>query len=78
MQEREEWWTRRSVNKEVGGGAGPCKLIGGELVPSSIDVYIVMEFGEEGDLFNLRCFALSLLNSPSSALEIVDKIPANT
>jgi hypothetical protein len=29
-------------------------MIGGELVPSSIDVYIVMEYGEEGDLFNLR------------------------
>ena len=34
--------------------AGPRKMVGGKLVAMSIDVYISMEFGAEGDLFNLR------------------------
>jgi len=38
--------------------AGPKKMIHGKLQPSSLDVYIAMEFGSDGDLFNLRCNAL--------------------
>lgn len=34
--------------------AGPRKMVGGKLVAMSVDVYISMEFGAEGDLFNLR------------------------
>ena len=29
-------------------------MVGGKLVAMSVDVYISMEFGTEGDLFNLR------------------------
>ena len=29
-------------------------MVGGKLVAMSVDVYISMEFGAEGDLFNLR------------------------
>jgi len=35
--------------------AGPKKMIHGKLQPSSLDVYIAMELGSDGDLFNLRC-----------------------
>lgn len=30
-------------------------MINGKLQPCSLDVYIAMEFGSDGDLFNLRC-----------------------
>lgn len=33
---------------------GRSRYIGGELVPTSIDTYLVMEFGDGGDLFNLK------------------------
>ena len=36
-------------------GAGPKHMVNGKLQPSSLDVYIAMEFGSDGDLFNLRC-----------------------
>ena len=35
--------------------AGPKHMVNGKLQPSSLDVYIAMEFGSDGDLFNLRC-----------------------
>jgi serine/threonine protein kinase len=34
--------------------SGRSRYIGGELVPTSIDTYLVMEFGDGGDLFNLK------------------------
>ena len=34
--------------------AGRNHFIGGKLVPSSIDAYLVMEFADGGDLFGLR------------------------
>lgn len=34
--------------------AGKNHFIGGKLVPSSIDAYLVMEFADGGDLFGLR------------------------
>ncbi|CAL8464089.1 g3624 [Coccomyxa elongata] len=33
---------------------GPQKLVNGKLQPSSLDVYIAMEFGSDGDLFHFR------------------------
>jgi len=33
---------------------GRSHFIGGQLVPSSIDAYLVMELADGGDLFNLR------------------------
>ena len=35
-------------------GAGPKHMVNGKLQASSLDVYIAMEFGSDGDLFNLR------------------------
>ena len=32
-------------------------MVNGQLVPSSLDCYLSMELGEDGDLFNLRCCA---------------------
>ena len=29
-------------------------MVGGQLVSTSSDVYIAMEYGQDGDLFNLR------------------------
>ena len=37
------------------GCAGPKKFVKGRLVSASLDVYIVMELGMDGDLFNFRC-----------------------
>lgn len=37
-----------------GSCAGRNHFIGGKLVPSSIDAYLVMEFADGGDLFGLR------------------------
>lgn len=34
--------------------AGPWKMVAGKLVPTSIDVYIAMEYADGGDLFNLK------------------------
>ncbi len=34
--------------------AGPSRLINGQLVSSSVDVYIVFEYCELGDLFHYR------------------------
>lgn len=34
--------------------SGPCRYQGGRLVPTSIDVYLAMEYASGGDLFNLR------------------------
>lgn len=36
------------------GPAGPSRLINGQLVSSSVDVYIVFEYCELGDLFHYR------------------------
>ena len=36
-------------------GAGPKHMVNGKLQASSLDVYIAMEFGSDGDLFKLRC-----------------------
>ena len=36
-------------------GAGPKRMVNGRLESASLDVYIAMEFGSDGDLFNLRC-----------------------
>ncbi|KAK9811255.1 hypothetical protein WJX72_000671 [[Myrmecia] bisecta] len=33
---------------------GPCRYVGGQLIPKSIDVYIIMEFADGGDIFNYR------------------------
>ena len=34
--------------------AGPQRMVNGRLESSSLDMYIAMEFGSDGDLFNLR------------------------
>lgn len=34
--------------------SGPCRYQGGRLVPTSIDVYLAMEYASGGDLFHLR------------------------
>lgn len=34
-------------------------MVDGKLQPSSLDVYIAMEFGSDGDLFNLRCLPIA-------------------
>ncbi len=34
-------------------------MINGKLQPCSLDVYIAMEFGSDGDLFNLRSLPFS-------------------
>jgi hypothetical protein len=34
--------------------AGPQRFINGRLQSASLDVYIVMEFGSGGDLFNFK------------------------
>ncbi len=39
--------------------AGPKRMVDGKLQPSSLDVYIAMEFGSDGDLFNLRCLPIA-------------------
>lgn len=36
------------------GGVGGFRLVGGQLVPASIDAYLVMEWADGGDLFGLR------------------------
>jgi hypothetical protein len=41
-------------------GAGPKRMVNGRLESASLDVYIAMEFGSDGDLFNLRCGAHTL------------------
>jgi len=46
------------------GRAGPKKMVGGKLVAMSVDVYISMEYGADGDLFNLRR-AAAAARSPS-------------
>ncbi len=35
-------------------------MVGGKLVAMSVDVYISMEYGADGDLFNLRRAGRSL------------------
>lgn len=39
--------------------AGPKRMVDGKLQPSSLDVYIAMEYGSDGDLFNLRCLPIA-------------------
>lgn len=34
--------------------AGQYKMVDGELKATSLDCYLAMELGEDGDLFNLR------------------------
>ena len=34
--------------------AGQYKMVGGELKSTSLDCYLSMELGEDGDLFNMR------------------------
>ena len=45
--------------------AGPSRLINGQLVSSSIDVYIVFEYCELGDLFHYRLYHSHACVSPS-------------
>lgn len=34
--------------------AGQYKMVNGQLTATSLDCYLAMELGEDGDLFNLR------------------------
>lgn len=51
-------------------------MINGQLTPTSLDCYLVMELGEDGDLFNLRSFSPSVHGLSLTQVSInVSKIP---
>ena len=60
-----------TATSELTWFAGPSRLINGQLVSSSVDVYIVFEYCELGDLFHYRSVSQMHCPLPVSALPVL-------